>query len=61
MYNTDITLSYGKLDDVLDWCNKNCVDQWTFKVLDPAGSEPGNYNFIFEDKKDYVNFLLWEK
>lgn len=57
----DIAIPYGELQPVIEWCQNNVVHNWQYKVLNQAGSSPGFYQFIFEDAKDYTNFMLWKK
>lgn len=57
----DIAIPYGQLQPIIEWCQNNVVHNWQYKILNEAGSSPGFYQFIFEDAKDYTNFMLWKK
>jgi hypothetical protein len=60
-YDCDITIPYGELQPIIEWCQHNCNYNWHYKVLNEAGSAPGFYQFVFDNEVDYVNFLLWKK
>lgn len=60
-YKTEITIRYGQLKPVIDWCEKNCVNDWGFNCLYNAGDQGGVYDFYFETESDYINFILWKK
>lgn len=60
-YNTEIQASYGNLAPLVDWCQRNCNQDWQFTLDEPAGSTNGIYHFYFADRRDYVNFLLFKK
>lgn len=57
----EIAIPYGQLQPMIEWCENNVIHNWQYKVLNEAGSSPGFYQFIFEDVKDYTNFMLWKK
>jgi len=60
-YCSALAIPYGELQDVIEWCQKNCVYNWYYKVLNEVGSSPGFYEFLFHNETDYINFLLWKK
>ena len=60
-YNTSIELPYGKLGNIITWCQNNCERDWHFQVLNEAGNNPGKYSFMFDSEKDYINYLVWKK
>lgn len=60
-YTSEIKIRYGQLKEMLAWCANNCVDKWQYSVVDAAGESPGIYNFQFNSKDDYINFLMWCK
>lgn len=57
----EIERKFGELDLLLVWCKNNCVGNWTFFSLEPAGITKGRYEFYFENDKDKINFILWQK
>lgn len=46
---------------MIQWCTDYCQSNWKYQVLDYGGKDPGNYEFIFDDERDYVQFLMWKK
>ena len=64
-YNTTVDLPYGHLAKVIEWCQNNISNDWTYSVTNSVGRTPGipnyaagQYEFHFDDEKDYVAFLL---
>lgn len=68
-YHTKINLPYGELNPLLDWCKKNCEEEWKFNFTEPTSfvlpsisdETATTWEFYFESKRDYTNFLLWKK
>ena len=60
-FQTEISISYGNLTPMLNWCESNCADHWSFNILEDAGNEEGKYKFFFQSQTDYINFLVWKK
>lgn len=61
-FNTNIILPYGQLGPVMDWCERNCTNEWYLtESTDVVEQFNCNYKFFFESEKDYVNFLVWKK
>jgi hypothetical protein len=61
-YNTQVKLPYGQLGPYMDWCERNCSEEWfVTESTDFAEALDGNYKFFFLSEKDYVNFILWKK
>lgn len=60
-YKTDISIGYGQLKPIIDWCTRNCADDWGYDCQIPAGQFAGLYEFYFESESDYLNFILWKK
>jgi len=59
-YNTTITLEYGKLDTVLEWCKETCEDRWAWNIANNPGT--WTFTFYFKQEKDFATFLLrWTK
>jgi hypothetical protein len=54
-YKTNIHLEYGELKATIEWCERNCIDEWRFD-----GSGP-SYDFYFESERDYVAFTMWKQ
>lgn len=73
-YQSNLTIPFGKLQTVLDWCNHNCEKNWNYKDdtglkserwLTDAHSQYNifdhlsiDYIFSFESEKDYIAFIL---
>jgi hypothetical protein len=61
-YKTEISIGYGELKPVIEWCQRNCANDWGYNCLEFAGgSDGGLYDFYFETESDYINFILWKK
>jgi len=60
-HKVNIEIDFGQLSNIIDWCEKHCIGNWAFTPKAYGGEEAGNYDFFFEDNKDYINFLLWKK
>lgn len=71
-YNAPVSLSYGKLKDAIEWCERNCSGAWQFDEYSKIGSSVNMYNlgsnyikkgnnyiFIFNDERDYVAFTVF--
>ena len=61
-FKTKITIGYGQLKPIIEWCTRNCFDDWGYDCLEFAGGRDGGlYDFYFETESDYINFILWKK
>ena len=61
-FKTKITIGYGQLKPIIEWCTRNCIDDWGYDCLEFAGGRDGGlYDFYFETESDYLNFILWKK
>lgn len=62
MNNTNsvtVSLKYGGLDEVVQWCSTHCSGNWNLeKITEYAGFNPGTYEFIFELESDAMMFSL---
>jgi hypothetical protein len=56
----EIELKYGELEPILDWCKRNCLCEWCYEQLTPAGQIHGEYEFYFEHEKDLIAFTIWK-
>jgi hypothetical protein len=67
-HQSKLTIPFGKLQSVLDWCNHNCEKDWAWSQ---SGSDSPffysdihrpvlyvDYTFSFESDKDYLAFIL---
>jgi hypothetical protein len=55
-----LELSFGQLKPILNWCEKNCIGEWQY-MEDPHGDMYNSWIFFFEQERDYVAFVLWNK
>jgi hypothetical protein len=60
-FRTDISVPYGSLNSLLEWCKTNCKDNWGWHMISPSGEKPGLYKFHFMSEADQINFILWQK
>jgi hypothetical protein len=56
-----MAIGYGQLKPVIEWCQRNCANDWGYDCQMPAGRDAGYYEFYFETETDYLNFILWKK
>lgn len=70
-YQSNIAIPFGHLQSVIDWCTKNCRDNWNYtdnlpdwfsSKEDPRYTRPRDtlplYTFMFESERDYMAFIL---
>jgi hypothetical protein len=64
-HQSKLTIPFGKLQSVLDWCNHNCEKDWVWTQSDTFYIPPNKFNkvlydytFSFESEKDYLAFIL---
>jgi hypothetical protein len=62
-HKANISVQYGQLQPVVDWCDRNCQGNWGYQDLNSYAYDnaTGNWEFVFESEKDYVAFLMWKK
>lgn len=56
----EVEARYGELTSLIQWCERNCTDEWAYQVLDLAGEKWGDYEFYFKSEKDLVAFTIWK-
>jgi hypothetical protein len=44
-----------------EWLERNCVGEWGYNCVIPAGQDAGLYEFYFETEKDLVAFRIWKQ
>lgn len=59
-YKEKIALAYGELQPFIEWCDRNCTDDWRY-MEDPNGDIYNSWVFFFESERDYVAFIMWKK
>ena len=62
-HKANISVQYGQLQPVLDWCERNCEGDYRYiDINNPEhDNATGRWEFLFESEKDYVAFLMWKK
>lgn len=61
-FKVNITLPFGQLRPVVEWCTNHCSDNWVFDVNEEVSEKKmGNYNFSFKSEKDYITFLVFKR
>jgi hypothetical protein len=59
---TTLSIPFGHLHHVIDWCQNQLEEDWQFNVIEDADLHgPGHYVFRFKSDKDLVKFTLWKK
>ena len=64
-YKANIAVEFGKLNDMVEWCERNCTADWRYSG-ETNEHWNGNsmfygYEFFFESERDYTAFMLWKK
>lgn len=58
-YAKEISKPFGILEQVLDWCKSELVEDWRWQLVDiSSDARPGRYIFYFDNERDYLAFLL---
>lgn len=64
-HQSNLTIPFGQLQLVLDWCNHNCEKDWAWSQSDTfwiTQNKPNeilyDYTFSFESDKDHLAFIL---
>jgi hypothetical protein len=59
---TNVEKPYGVLDDILDWCKLNMLQEWRWQLVQPSSDvSPGRYIFYFDSDRDMCAFKLrWD-
>jgi hypothetical protein len=56
---TEITKSYGKIEQVLNWCKSELLEEWRWQLLEVSSeNKPGRYCFFFDSERDYLAFVM---
>lgn len=56
-HNKTLELEIGELHEVIEWCQKHCVDDWRF--MDSHDDAFINaWTFLFSSDQDFTLFLL---
>jgi hypothetical protein len=60
-YSISIQKQAGTITEIVDWCFTNVNRDWRWTVVEPSSRNHfGEYYFIFESEKDFLNFsLVW--
>jgi hypothetical protein len=69
IYKSNLSIPFGKLQSVLDWCYRNCLEEWSYKddsnlssynwtqaIL--SNSHNLDYVFTFHSERDYLAFIM---
>jgi hypothetical protein len=58
-HRANVTVNYGELKPIVEWCERNCKDEWRF--MEDINDQFNGFEFFFESERDYVAFLMWKK
>ena len=58
-HRANVTLPYGQLQPIVEWCERNCSGDWRF--MENVEDQYNGFDFLFESERDYVAFLIWNK
>jgi|LakMenEpi03Aug12_release.lakeMendotaPanAssembly.Ray.scaffolds.fasta_scaffold536069_4 hypothetical protein len=53
-----VTIPFGKLGDIFDWCQHNCTGEWHFANLEVGGQDAGHYVVSFSNENDCNFFAM---
>lgn len=57
-HTIQITIPFGELGIMLDWCKSNIQHDWHLANLDIGGEQAGHYIVSFTDENDYNFFAM---
>ena len=60
LFKVDIEIGFGQLGQVIEWASNYCSNNWSYDIIESAGKDAGTYRFYFDEKTDYVNFIMWK-
>ena len=60
-HKISVKIPYGELQSTVDWCNRNCREDWRYMEDPDADYLSGGWIFFFEAERDYVAFTIWKK
>ena len=58
-YKSSITPKFGELKNIVSWCDNNCIGE--YRYMEDINDQWHSYVFLFEEERDYVAFLLFQK
>lgn len=58
-HRANVTIRHGELKPIVEWCERNCTDEWRF--MEDTNDQYNGFEFFFESERDYVAFLIWKK
>lgn len=59
-HKISVKIPYGELQSTVEWCDRNCKDDWRYMEDPNADYLTGGWVFFFESDRDYVAFTLWK-
>lgn len=59
-HRISIKIPYGELQSTVDWCDRNCSEEWRYMEDPNAELYTGGWVFFFESERDYVAFKFWK-
>jgi hypothetical protein len=58
-YAQEIAKGFGILEQVLDWCKSELVNEWRWQLIDVSSDQrPGRYIFYFDSERDCLAFTM---
>ena len=58
-YAVEICRNWGCLEEVLNWCKSELVEDWRWQLVDMSSTAgPGRYIFYFDSERDCLAFTL---
>jgi len=70
MHEVKISVPFGELQSIIDWCDKNCVGKVKYmenpeimqnSLLNGTFEHSNDWILYFDSERDYVAFTLWRK
>jgi hypothetical protein len=58
LYSVTVKLGWGMLKPTLSWCETNCKNDWSYKIIYVPDMNGGTYAFNFQGMKDYTLFKI---
>ena len=58
-YVKEIAKEFGILEQVLDWCKEELIDEWRWQLVEVSSDHrPGRYIFFFDSERDCLAFTM---
>jgi hypothetical protein len=58
-YAHEIIKPFGQIEQVIDWCKNELIDEWRWQLVEISSNRrPGRYIFYFDSERDCLAFVM---